>query len=176
MANLITIVRIICSIGMMFFPVFSPAFYAVYITAGVSDMVDGTIARKTGTVSDFGSKLDTAADIVMVTACLIKLIPALYIPGWLLIWTAVIALVKVINIITGFVMRKSFVAAHTVMNKVTGIALFLLPLTVSFIDLKYSGVFVCALATFAAIMESHYIMTGGSDIENDKGFEENRNC
>ena len=117
MANLITIVRIICSIGMMFFPVFSPVFYALYITAGVSDTVDGTIARKTGTVSEFGSKLDTAADIVMVTACLIKLIPALEIPGWLLIWTAVIALVKVINIIVGFVKRKSFVTYEDAMTK-----------------------------------------------------------
>ena len=46
------------------------------------------------------------------------------------------------------------------MNKVTGIALFLLPLTVPVIDLKYSGMFVCALATFAAVQEGHLIRTG----------------
>ena len=46
MANIITVVRIICSIGLLFIPVFSPAFYVLYLIAGVSDMVDGTIARK----------------------------------------------------------------------------------------------------------------------------------
>lgn len=165
MANIITIVRILCSIGILFVPVLSPAFYALYIAAGVSDMVDGTIARKTGTVSDFGSKLDTAADIVLVAVCLIKMIPVLDVPVWLVIWIAVIAVIKVINIISGYVMRKEFVAAHTVMNKVTGITLFLLPLTLSIIDLKYSGVFACALATFAAIQEGHYIRT---EIEGNK--------
>lgn len=160
MANFITIIRIICSIGMLFVPVFSPAFYALYITAGISDMVDGTIARKTGTASDFGSKLDTAADFVLAAVCLIKMIPVLDIPIWLTIWIAVIALIKVINIISGYVMRKEFIAVHTAMNKVTGVVLFLLPLTMSIIDLAYSSVFVCALATFAAIQEGHQIRTG----------------
>ena len=160
MANLITGIRIACGIALLFFPAFSPVFYALYIAAGVSDMIDGTVARKTGTAGDFGSKLDTAADLVLAAACLIKLIPVLDIPIWLIVWTAVIALIKVISIISGYVMRREFVAAHTVMNKVTGIALFLLPLTVPVIDLKYSGMFVCALATFAAVQEGHLIRTG----------------
>ena len=151
MANFITCIRIVCSIALLFFPVFSPAFYSLYIIAGVSDMIDGTIARKTGTASDFGSKLDTAADFVLFAVCLIKLIPVLDIPIWLYIWIAVIALIKVFNIIFGFVKRKKFVAAHTVVNKVTGIALFILPLTLSIIDLKYSVILVCVLATIAAI-------------------------
>ena len=160
MANFITCIRIVCSIALLFFQVFSPAFYTLYIVAGVSDMIDGTIARKTGTASDFGSKLDTAADFVLFAVCLIKLVPVLDIPIWLYIWIAVISLIKVINIISGFVVRKKFVAAHTVMNKVTGIALFILPLTLSIIDLKYSGILVCALATIAAIQEGHYIRSG----------------
>ena len=158
-ANLITFVRIICSIGMLFVPVFSPAFYVMYLIAGVSDMVDGTIARKTGTVSDFGSKQDTAADVALLAVCLIKMIPVLDIPLWLMIWITVIALIKVVSIIYGYVMRKEFVDVHTVMNKLTGIVLFILPLTVPFIDLKYSGVFVCTFATVAAIQEGHLIRT-----------------
>lgn len=165
MANIITVVRIICSIGILFVPVFSPAFYALYITAGVSDIADGAVARKTGTVSAFGSKLDTTADCVLTAVCLIKLIPVLAIPVWLVVWTAVIALIKVINIISGYVVRKEFVAVHTVINKVTGITLFLLPLTVSIIDLKYSAVFVCVLATFAAIQEGHLIRTGADILQ-----------
>lgn len=170
LANIITVIRIILSIGMLFVPVFSPVFYALYITAGVSDMVDGTIARKTGTASDLGAKLDTAADLVMVTVCLVKIIPVLDIPLWILIWTAVIALIKVINVIFGYLKRKEFVAAHTILNKVTGIVLFILPFTVQVIGIKFSGVFVLALSTFAAIQESHYIMA------NTDNFHSAENC
>ena len=167
MANIITGIRILCSIALLFVPVFSPPFYTLYLVAGVSDMIDGTVARKTGTASAFGSKLDTAADFILAAVCLIKLIPALDMPIWLIIWIAVIALIKAINIISGYVMRKEFVDAHTVMNKVTGVFLFILPLTVSFIDLKYSGALVCAVATFAAIQEGHYIRTGTSETKNN---------
>ena len=150
----------LCSIALLFVRVFSPAFYALYIVAGISDMTDGTVARKTGTVSDFGAKLDTLADASFVIVCFIKLLPVLHLPLWLLIWVAVIALIKVINIISGVVMRKELVAAHTVMNKITGVVLFLLPLTVSFIDVQYSGIVVCAVASFAAIQEGYLILTG----------------
>ena len=168
MANIITSIRIICSIALLFFPVFSPGFYALYLIAGFSDMIDGTVARKTGTASEFGSKLDTAADFILVAVCLIKMIPVLDIPVWLIIWIAAIAMIKVINIISGYVMHKEFVAAHTVMNKVTGILLFILPLTLTVIDLKYSGALVSAVATFAAIQEGHYIREKRLETDNDK--------
>ena len=159
MANIITCIRIVCSIALLFVPVFSPAFYTLYIVAGVSDMIDGAVARKTGTVSKLGSKLDTLADFVLVVACLIKLFPFLHLPKWLVIWIVVIAAIKAINLISGFVMRKEFVVLHTVMNKATGVLLFVLPLTLAFTDLKYTGAVVCAAATFAAIQEGHLIRT-----------------
>ena len=159
MANIITCIRIICSIILVFCPVFSPTFYALYIAAGVSDMLDGAIARKTSTVSEFGSKLDTVADFVMVTLCLIKLLPVIHIPTWLLIWIIVIAVIKAVNLISGYVTRKKIVVLHTIMNKVTGILLFVLPLTLKIIDLKYSGAIASAVATFAAIQEGHMIRT-----------------
>ena len=132
----------------------------LYIIAGISDMIDGAVARKTGTVSDFGSKLDTAADFVLVVVCLIKLIPVIHVPTWLLIWIIAITLIKAVNLVSGYVMRKEIVVLHTAMDKVTGILLFILPLTLTFIDLKYSGAVVCTAATFAAIQEGHLIRTG----------------
>jgi len=168
MANILTGIRILCSIALLFIPVFSPAFYILYIAAGLSDMIDGTVARKTGTVSAFGSKLDTAADFVLVAVCLIKLIPALAVPPWLLIGIAVVALIKTINLLSGFVMYREFVAVHTVMNKVTGILLFILPLAFPFLDLRYSGAVVCAVAAFAAIQEGHLIRTGRGESDRDQ--------
>ena len=159
-ANIITGSRIVFSIAILFFEPLSPAFYTLYTAAGLTDMIDGTVARNTNTVSDFGAKLDTIADLVFVAVCLIKLLPILDIPVWLWIWIAVIALIKVVNIISGYVMRKKWIAPHTVMNKVTGALCFILPLTLSFIELKYSAIIVCAAATFAAVQEGHFIRTG----------------
>ncbi len=44
MANFITGLRIVFSVVLLFCPVFSPAFYALYIAAGVTDMIDGAVA------------------------------------------------------------------------------------------------------------------------------------
>ena len=159
LANCITAIRILCSIVMLFFPAFSLAFYTLYIIAGISDMVDGWVARRTHTASEFGAKLDTIADIVFVVVCLVKLPPVLNIPVWLWVWIGIIALIKIINIISGFIVQKRFISVHSAMNKVTGLLLFVLPLTISFINLKYSAVVVCIFATFAAIQEGHFIRT-----------------
>ena len=160
MANTITLFRIAASIVLLFCPVFSPAFYVFYTAAGLSDMLDGFVARKTDSVSKLGARLDTIADFLLVVVCLIKLLPVLRIPAWLYIWIGIIALIKVTNIISGFAVQKKFVAVHSVMNKATGALLFLLPLTIPVLPLKTSAIVVCAAATFAAIQEGHFIRTG----------------
>lgn len=159
MANCITSIRILSSIALLFCPLLSPAFYALYLVAGFTDMIDGTVARKTNTVSEFGSKLDTIADIVLVSVCLVKLIPTMDVPRWVYVWIAVIACIKIMNVISGYVLYKKFMAVHTVMNKVTGALLFALPLTLSRIDVQDSAIVICGVATFAAIQEGHYIRT-----------------
>ena len=160
MANLITGIRVLASVGLLFCPALSPSFFALYLLAGFTDMIDGPVARKTHTATAFGAKLDTAADILFAAVCLVKLLPVLNIPLWMFIWIGLIALIKIMNIVSGFVIRKRFVSVHTPMNKATGALLFLLPLTVSCIDLRYTAPIVCAVATFAALQEGHLIRTG----------------
>lgn len=160
MANIITCCRILCSIILLFFPAFSPWFYILYLLNGLSDMIDGTIARKLGTVGELGSKLDTVADIIFVTACMIKILPAIHIPVWLLIWTMLIAVIKIINVVFGMIRYKKFLAMHSVMNKVTGLLLFILPLTLKIIKIKFSAVFICGIATFVAFQEGYFIRIG----------------
>jgi len=159
LANILTGCRILGSILLLVFPAFSVAFYITYLFCGLSDMIDGTIARKTNSTSKFGSQLDTIADLIFVAASLFKLLPAIHIPGWLWIWGGVIAVIKISNIIWGYISKKQFISLHTIMNKVTGLLLFLLPLTVSFVELKYIAIAVCSIATLSAIQEWFYVIT-----------------
>ena len=120
-------------------------------------MVDGTISRKTDSVTEFGSKLDSVADLIFLLVAFVKLLPVITLPNWLWGWMAIIALIKVANIVFGWISEKRLAIEHTLMNKITGFLLFLLPLTLSFIELKYSTAIVCAVATISAIQESKYI-------------------
>ena len=158
-ANILTGCRIFGSILLLFFPAFSSSFYITYILCGFSDMIDGTIARKTNSTSQFGSQLDTIADLVLVVVAIFKLLPVIHLPGWLWIWGGVIAIIKISNIIWGFVSKKRFIALHTIMNKATGLLLFLLPLTISFVEPKYTAIIVCSVATFSAIQEEIWVIT-----------------
>ena len=159
-ANSITFCRILGSIGLVFCPVFSAWFYGLYLFCGVTDMVDGTIARKTGAASTFGARLDSVADFLFAAVSFGKLLPVIRIPVWIWVWVAAIAMGKLINLLWGFLRRKQIPSLHTILNKVSGLCLFLLPLTVAFVELRYTVPVVCAVATAAAIQEGYYIATG----------------
>ena len=158
-ANILTGWRILGSLLLLFFPAFSTEFYITYLLCGFSDMIDGTIARKTNSASKFGSQLDTIADLIFVVVSLFKLLPAIHIPQWLWIWGGVIAVIKISNIIWGYFSKKEFISLHTRMNKATGLLLFILPMTIPLWELKYTSIVVCLIATFSAIEEGFYITT-----------------
>ena len=159
-ANIITSCRMIGSIGLLFCPVFSDSFYVLYLFCGLTDMVDGTIARKMDAASEFGARLDTAADFLFVIASFVKILPVIWIPVWIWGWAAVIAVVKLVNLVWGILVRKQMPSLHTIANKATGLCLFLVPLTMPFVNLRYTAPVVCGIATIAAIQEGHYIVEG----------------
>ena len=157
-ANIISSCRILFSICLLFCPTFSVGFYSTYILCGFTDMVDGTIARKTNAVSEFGARLDTASDFLFFAVSLIKLLPIIHITKWMWVWIVIITIIKICNIILGFIYKKKLISLHTVMNKITGLLLFLLPLTLSVIELKNSLIAVCIVATMSAIQEGYLII------------------
>ena len=95
--------------------------------------------------------------MAFLTAALIKYLPIIRFPRWM--WIGAIALVRIGNLILGYIRRRKLVFFHTFLNKATGLMLFLLPLTLSFLDVKYSGIPVCIMATAAAIQECFYMGT-----------------
>ena len=142
-ANIITGSRIIFSLPLLFIPLSSAWFYVFYFWGGLTDMIDGALARKTGAVSKFGAKLDTVADFVFMFVCSIKILPLIHIPVWLWVWIIIVALIKIFNIVLVFIHKKKLISIHSVLNKITGFALFLLPLSLTFVETTYSVSTVC---------------------------------
>ena len=159
-ANIITCSRILCSICLLLCPMFSITFYIMYLFCGITDMVDGTIARKTKTTSEFGAKLDTVADIVFVVVCFVKMLSLVHLPNWIWIWITLIATIKIGNIVYGFVNSNKLISLHTSLNKVTGFLLFLFPLSLELIEPTYSSMIVCSLAMLSAIDEMNHTIMG----------------
>ena len=159
-ANIITGCRAAFSIPLLFIPLSSAWFCILYLFCGLSDMLDGTIARKTGTVCKFGAKLDTASDFVFMLVCSIKILPLIHIPLWLWVWIIIIALIKIFNIALVFIRKKKLISNHSVLNKITGFALFLLPTTLTFIKTTFSVGILCVLATVAVMQEVYFVANG----------------
>ena len=155
-ANIITGSRIVLSLPLLLIPLTSAWFCVIYLLCGLSDMIDGTVARRTNSASQFGARLDTVSDFVFMTVALIKFVPHLHIPVWLWIWIGIIAMIKLGNVVWGFIRTKKLVSPHTVLNKVAGLLLFLLPVTISFVDLTCTLPIVCTVSTVAAIHEVYF--------------------
>ena len=130
----------------------------LYLLCGLSDVLDGAIARLTGTTSRLGESLDAIADTVFIAAWIILFLPTIIVGKWIWICVGLIALVKVVNIVSGFIMHNTFVSKHTYANKATGLLLFLLPVVikVDFLTIPYL-LLTCLTAAFAAIQEGHLI-------------------
>lgn len=156
MADTVTAARMAASLFLLFLPMKSIWFLVIYTVSGLTDVLDGWLARKYGNASEFGARLDSIADLLFYSVLLIRLFPILYqtLPGE--IWYAVlgIVLVRFAAYATAAVKYHCFASLHTWLNKLTGAAVFLLPyvLLVSYI-VVYSWA-VCILA-FAASLEEH---------------------
>ena len=159
LANFLTLSRIAVSVALLFCQPFEPLFWAFYAWCGLSDMLDGPIARKSKRVSRTGAILDSIADFIFVVVCCIKMLPEIAVPTWLWVWIAIIAVIKLINVISGFICHHRLVMPHTIANKLTGGLLFALPVVMQFVPLSIPTAVVCAVATFAAMQEGHLIRT-----------------
>lgn len=116
-----------CSIILFTVNPFSIKFFIIYTYCGISDMLDGAIARKTETSTELGSILDGLADLLFIVVCMVKILPLLNISELYWKWIKVIIFIKAINLIVGYMYYKKLIFFHSIANKVTGFMLFLLP-------------------------------------------------
>ena len=154
-ADSITSVRIAASLFLLLLPLRSAWFLGVYTLTGLTDVLDGWLARKTGKASDFGAKLDSIADLLFYAAVLLRLFPVLWQMLPTAIWYAVagIILVRLAAYVTAAVKYHRFAALHTWLNKLTGAAVFLLPYMLAATTGTLYSWALCVLAFFASVEE-----------------------
>ena len=153
--NIITSLRIAGSLALLLCDVAGMVFWIIYALCGISDMVDGWLARKLKCCTRTGAMLDSVADICFVACLCPLLLPILELPQWLWLWAGVIVVIKVVNQLSSLVMYGCCCFPHTTANRATGFLLFIaVPMTVwSIIPVSIAA----TVATFAAIHEGHYI-------------------
>jgi CDP-diacylglycerol--glycerol-3-phosphate 3-phosphatidyltransferase len=132
-------------------------FWTLYVTAGTTDMLDGFLARRWDVESKFGARLDSLADFVFVLVVGYKLFPWLKLPTTLWMIIGLIALIKIVNAISSFVVKHRIKFLHTTANKLTGFLLFVGMMAIGqpyFVSVAWA---IACIALFAAIQEGHFI-------------------
>jgi CDP-diacylglycerol--glycerol-3-phosphate 3-phosphatidyltransferase len=86
-ANRLTISRLILTV--LFVAMLNSAWpyarttaFVIFLIAGVTDFVDGEIARRYGIITNFGKLMDPLVDKIMMAAAFISLVPMGAIPAW----------------------------------------------------------------------------------------------
>ena len=149
--------RIVLCLPLLMVDTMTVPFWVLYLIAGLTDMLDGFLARQWGVESRFGARLDSLADFVFVLVVGYKLFPWLKLPTALWMMIGLIALVKVINAISSFVVKHRIAFLHTKANKLTGFLLFVGVMAIGqpyFVPVAWA---MACIALFAAIQEGHYI-------------------
>lgn len=154
--NVLTLLRIVGALCLIFLKPVLGAFLFVYLFCGITDILDGVIARATDSTSALGKILDSIADLFFYGVMLIKLFPKMYeiLPKWIWLFVIGIILLRVASYTIAFVKTGKFSAVHNVMNKVSGFFVFLVPAFILFEEIfVYYAISVCAVTCVAGINE-----------------------
>ncbi|MGN1400166.1 MAG: CDP-alcohol phosphatidyltransferase family protein [Bacillus sp. (in: firmicutes)] len=151
--NCLSMTRIFLSPLLLFFHPHTFLFLLIYLTCGLTDILDGFIARKTGTISRFGDKLDSAADLFMLIIVAVALFPWLNLNPFIETWIFVIVLIKGLSVAVGLYKFRTFEMRHTYANKLVGFLLFIYPVTLHFGHWEGLMYAIALAASFAAVEE-----------------------
>lgn len=124
--NLMGILRILGTLCLFFIQVLSPLWIAVYAACGITDVLDGWIARTFNATSDAGAVLDSTADFLFILIILFQLLNNYSIPFEVILTIAIISAVKGLSLIVGFLKFKTLAWLHSYSNKISGIFIFVL--------------------------------------------------
>ncbi len=147
----------------------STSFFILYIICGLSDILDGYIARKTKSTSKLGANLDGLADFILIAVVLYKIIPILDTPIWSLVIMGFIAIIRILSQIIGWVRFNKLIFLHTYLNKATGLGLFISPLLLVILDINITLIILLTIGTLSAFEDLYLNLKEEKINLNNKG-------
>lgn len=170
LANFVTALRIPFSLMMVPFDIFSKGYFIFFTLAGITDVVDGTIARKLNIKSVFGSRLDSVSDFVFYIIACAKLSPFLFSNVDLKLWLylGLILVLRLFCYIFALIKYGCYLSHHTYLNKATSVGMFFTIYTMPLIP-SYIGMTIGLTLTIAllAVIEEIFIVALSDKHESD---------
>ena len=164
--NMLSFMRLLLIIPLMFLTPFELPFMIIYVVAGVSDMIDGPLARKFNVVSQFGAALDGGADFLMILVVVFRILPLIELPAWVIIWIFIVIGMKFLGVIIGYLRHKKLILMHTYIGKFFVFSLFLFPVFYLFVDVVLLLTVLLVLATIVMV-EDLYINITSKEVNLD---------
>ena len=151
LANIITSVRIVGAVVLFFFTEINSAFLCIYAFCGLTDLIDGPIARKTHSESAVGALLDTVGDVATYVALAKILLSQHMVPAWALWWYVPAGVAILCSGFIALARFGRFFVVHSLFGKQMGAAAFLMPFTLRLGLLIPCFVTICVAATVSAV-------------------------
>lgn len=127
-ANIISLTRPFIALSLFFFINNKVMFLVMYSLCWFTDLIDGPIARKTKSTSDFGSKLDDLGDYTTILVAVV--IFAIWIKNEMVTFLPFLAAIAAIRISNLFITNRKFgkiYIIHTYLNKFTAWTVYVTP-------------------------------------------------
>ena len=150
-ANIITSARIVGAIVLFFFTEVNNAFLCIYAFCGLTDLIDGPIARKTHTESSVGALLDTIGDVATYVALAKILLSRHLVPSWARWWYIPAGVAILCSGFIALARFGRFFVVHSLFGKVMGVAAFLMPFALRAGLLIPCFATICIVATISAV-------------------------
>lgn len=143
--NYITVIRLALSVLLYFITDNWTLFLIIYIVCGISDVLDGFLARMFHLQTKTGARLDSLADFIFFFSAFFRMLLSyrLTIPSPVIWGTILVALIRFFNL---YITKRKFGLTgilHTIGNKLSGFIFFIAcPAAVMMDDLSLWIVFI----------------------------------
>jgi len=147
--NILSLSRIVLSFGMFFVAQKPRVLFWVIVVCGITDALDGFLARRLHCESDLGARLDSLGDLLFFSALVLYVVRYQMdaIQKYLLGIYAIF-LIKTISLVVCTIKNHTTYSLHTYGNKLTGI---LVVVSICLILLTGDGMFTAVLVVIGIL-------------------------
>ena len=164
--DILSLSRMVGSVLLLFTTPLSLLFLIVYAYCCVTDVLDGFLARRSGTDDRTGQILDSTADIVLTICLLACLIPFLPWESWMITWIAVIAVIRIVSLGIGVARFGQIALLHTYGNKLSALMRYIAPFILTMVNLGDLMLVLCTITTITSL-EDLAINLGSKEMDSD---------